>query len=95
MPVSELVILLVLCHVKYAMVSLMDECERNWDAPAAGVWGAKIMKLHECVPEFEYFLDVDTKAELEGKLDELEQDLIAADEPFGPVGDRRFHMRLV
>ena len=41
MPVSELVILLVLCHVKYAMVSLMDECERNWDAPAAGVWGCE------------------------------------------------------
>ena len=95
LPVTEQVVLLVLCHIKYSMLSHRDECEQKWRSNEAAVWAKKVKKLQQFVPEFEHFEGLDTRAELEGKLDELEQDLIAADEPFGPVGDRRFHMRLV
>ena len=94
LPVTEEVVLLVLCHIKHSMLSLKDECEQNWRSNEAAVWAMKVKKLQQYVPQFEHFEGLDTIAELDGKLGELECVLIAADVPFGPVAERPFHMRL-
>ena len=95
LPVTEQVVLLVLCHIKYSMLSHRDDCEQKWQSNEAAVWAKKVRKLQQGLDTMAELEGLDTRAELEGKLDELEQGLIGDDVPFGPVAERPFHMRLV